>query len=98
MQLHSKIWVAGHTGLVGSALVQALGRRGFSNLIYRTHAELDLLDQGAVRNFYRTQAPEYVFVAAAKVGGIIRNQRFQADFLYENLAIATHMIQGALGS
>ncbi len=91
----SKIWVAGHRGLVGSAILRALARQGFNNVVYRSHQELDLINQSAVESFYRTESPQFVFVAAAKVGGILFNQNYQADFLYENLAIASNIIHGA---
>src|SRR5438552_2829085 len=95
MQQASRIYVAGHRGLVGSAIWRELSRRGHTSLIGRTHAELDLLDQGAVERFYSQEQPEYVFVAAAKVGGILANDQRPAEFLYENLQIQNHLIEGA---
>lgn len=95
MDKHSRIYVAGHRGLVGSAIWRELERRGFTNLIGRRHAELELLDAAAVRRFYAEARPEYVFVAAAKVGGILANNSQPAQFLYENLQIQSHLIHGA---
>jgi GDP-L-fucose synthase len=83
----AKIYVAGHQGLVGSALVRALSAAGFTNVIGRTKAELDLTDEAAVDAFYKKERPEYVFVAAAKVGGILANDTYPADFLIDNLRI-----------
>jgi GDP-L-fucose synthase len=90
-----RIYVAGHRGLVGSAIWRELERRGFTSLIGRTHAELDLLDAAAVRNFYAQEKPEYVFDAAAKVGGIQANNQHPAEFLFQNLQIQNNLIQGA---
>jgi len=87
--------VAGHGGLVGSAIWRELQRRGFTHLIGRTHAELDLLDTVAVRDFYTKENPEFVFVAAARVGGILANNNQPAEFLYENLQIQNNLIHGA---
>jgi len=98
MKLDSKIYVAGHRGMAGSAIWRELQRTGFTNLIGRTRKELDLLDSAAVREFYRRNEPEYVFVAAAKVGGILANDRQPASFLYENLQIQNHLIYGAYES
>lgn len=95
MDPKSKIYVAGHRGLVGSAIVRALKAAGFENLILRTRKELNLLDQAATRKFFAEAQPEYVFLAAAKVGGIGANSLFQADFLYENLMIAANVIQSS---
>lgn len=95
MQQDSRIYVAGHRGLVGSAIWRELARRGHTGLIGRSHAELDLLDQGATERFYELEKPEFVFVAAAKVGGILANDRRPAEFLYENLQIQNHLIEGA---
>ena len=92
MQPDSKIYVAGHRGLVGSALVRQLQARGYSNLVLRTHAELDLTGQAAVRDFFAREKPEYVFLAAAKVGGIHANNTYPAEFVYQNLAIQTNVI------
>ena len=91
----SRIFVAGHTGLVGSAIVRALGRHGFSNVVVRTRAELDLLDQAAVQRFFAQEELEYVFLVAGKVGGILYNASHQADFLYENLTISANVIKAA---
>lgn len=92
MEKNSKIYIAGHRGLVGSAIVSNLTARGYTNLIFRTHSELDLLDQRAVAEFFATQKPEYVFLAAAKVGGIVANNTYRADFIYENLMIQNNII------
>ncbi len=88
----SKIYIAGHRGLVGSAIVKNLQQKGYTNLIYRTHKELDLLDSNAVSEFFKTEKPEYVFLAAAKVGGIVANNTYRADFIYENLQIQNNII------
>jgi GDP-L-fucose synthase len=95
LEKHSRIYVAGHRGLVGSAIWRELERQGFRNLIGRTHKELDLLDANAVRDFYAKEKPESVFVAAAKVGGILANNNLPAQFLYENLEIQNNLIHGA---
>ena len=92
MQLDSKIYVAGHRGLVGSALMRQLHANGYRNLVTRTHAELDLTDQAAVRDFFAQEKPEYVFLAAARVGGIHANNTYPAEFIHQNLAIQTHII------
>ncbi len=92
---NSKIYVAGHRGLVGSAIVKNLESKGYSNLIYRTHKELDLTNQKAVEDFFETEKPEYVILAAAKVGGIVANNTYRADFIYENLAIQNNVIHNA---
>jgi GDP-L-fucose synthase len=95
LEKHSRIYVAGHRGLVGSAIWRELQRQSFSNLIGRTHAELDLLNAAAVHQFYAQEKPDFVFVAAAKVGGILANNNHPAQFLYENLQIQNHLIHGA---
>ncbi|HKQ30126.1 MAG TPA: GDP-L-fucose synthase [Burkholderiales bacterium] len=95
MKPDSSIYVAGHRGLVGSAIVRRLGTGGYRNLLTRTHVELDLTDQAAVNEFFSAHKPEYVFLAAAKVGGIHANNTYAADFIYENLAIQTNVIQAA---
>ncbi len=95
MDRNAKIFVAGHRGLVGSALMRRLQAGGYSNLITRRHAELDLMDQQAVRQFYAAEKPDYVFVAAAKVGGIHANNAYPADFIYQNLMIECNLIHGA---
>jgi len=92
MNKDSKIYVAGHRGLVGSAIVRELEKRGYNNIIKRTHKELDLTDQAAVRSFFEEEKPEYVFLAAAKVGGILANSTYPADFIYENLQIQNNVI------
>lgn len=92
MDKQSKIFVAGHRGLVGSALVRALREKGYGNVITRTRNELDLADQRAVRNFFRQEEPEYVFLAAAKVGGIHANNTYPAEFIHQNLIIQDNII------
>lgn len=91
----SKIYVAGHRGMVGSALVRRLDREGYNNLLLRTSAELDLRDQQAVARFFADERPDYVFLAAAKVGGIVANNTFRAEFLYDNLMIQSNIIHQA---
>ncbi len=91
----SKVYVAGHRGMVGSALWRELERQGYGGLVGRTRAELNLLDTSAVDGFYASERPEYVFVAAAKVGGIVANDTYPADFLFENLQIQNNLIAGA---
>lgn len=95
MEKQAKIFVAGHRGLVGSAICKKLQEEGYSNLVLRTSAELDLRQQDAVAAFFATEKPEYVFVAAAKVGGIIANSTYPAEFLYQNLAIQNNIIHQA---
>ncbi|WP_122639136.1 GDP-L-fucose synthase [Romboutsia sp. Marseille-P6047] len=95
MKLDSKIYVAGHRGLVGSAIVRNLQDRGFTNIICRTHKELDLANQADVRAFFEEEKPEYVFLAAAKVGGIHANNTYPADFIYDNLMIQNNVIKAA---
>lgn len=95
MNKNSKIFVAGHRGMVGSAIVRELQSKGFQNLILRTSAELDLRNQQAVNNFFSSEKPEYVFLAAAKVGGINANNIYRAEFLYDNLAIELNVIEAA---
>ena len=92
MEKHARIYVAGHRGLVGSALMRRLEAEGYTNLITRTHAELDLTDQPAVQAFFDRERPEYVFLAAAKVGGIHANTTYPAEFIHQNLAIQTNVI------
>src|SRR5262249_17290440 len=92
MNPDGRVFVAGHRGLVGSAVVRALQRDGYANIVTRDRAQLDLLDQRGVHDFFRTERPEYVFLAAARVGGIAANAARQADFLYENLMIAANVI------
>jgi GDP-L-fucose synthase len=95
MEKNSRIFVAGHRGLVGSAIRRALEERGYSNLLLRTHSQLDLADRGAVRSFFREQRPEYVFLAAAKVGGILANNTYPAEFIHDNLEIQTNVIDAS---
>jgi GDP-L-fucose synthase len=92
MQKNSKIYVAGHRGLVGSAIVRKLQKEGFSNLLLRTSSEVDLRNQEAVKAFFEAEKPEYVFMAAAKVGGINANNIYPADFIYDNLCIQNNVI------
>jgi GDP-L-fucose synthase len=92
MEKSAKIFVAGHRGMVGSAIVRKLQAEGYNNLVLRTSAELDLRNQAAVENFFASEKPEYVFLAAAKVGGIMANNTYRADFLYENLMIESNVI------
>ena len=92
MHINSKIYIAGHRGLVGSAIVKNLQSKGYTNLLYRTHKELDLLDSTAVAKFFEDHKPEYVILAAAKVGGIVANNTYRADFIYENLQIQNNVI------
>ncbi len=92
MTKNSKIYVAGHRGLVGSAILKNLQQKGYTNIVTRTHSELDLTDQQAVAEFFQTEKPEYVILAAAKVGGIVANNTYRADFIYENLQIQNNVI------
>ena len=92
MKVDSKIYIAGHRGLVGSAIVNNLKAKGYTNLITRTHSELDLTDSEQVANFFKNERPEFVFLAAAKVGGIVANNKYRADFIYENLMIQNNVI------
>ena len=95
MNKNSKIYIAGHRGLVGSAIVKNLTAKGYTNLVYKTHKELDLLNQNDVTKFFETEKPEYVILAAAKVGGIVANNTYRADFIYENLQIQNNVIHNA---
>jgi GDP-L-fucose synthase len=95
MNKDSRIYIAGHTGLVGSALYRQLEAEGYTNLITRTHAELDLERQADVDAFFKKEKPEYVFLAAAKVGGIWANNTYPAEFIYNNLVIQTNVIHSA---
>ncbi|MFQ7596887.1 GDP-L-fucose synthase [uncultured Clostridium sp.] len=95
MEKNSRIYVAGHRGLVGSAIVRNLEANGFTNIITRTHVELDLTNQDDVRKFFEEERPEYVFLAAAKVGGIHANNTYPADFIYDNLMIQNNVIKAA---
>jgi GDP-L-fucose synthase len=92
MKSNSKIYIAGHRGMVGSAILRALENRGFQNIVTRKSSELDLRNQAAVEQFFRDEKPEYVFLAAAKVGGIHANNVYRADFIYENLMIQNNVI------
>ena len=94
MKKNSKIYIAGHTGLVGSSITRFLKKENYSNLLLRTHKELDLTDQAKVNNFFDEQKPEYVFLAAAKVGGILANNTYPAQFIYSNLTIQNNIIDG----
>ena len=98
MNKESKIFVAGHRGLVGSAILRKLQGEGYTNLVTRTRAELDLRDQAAVNRFFEEEHPEYVFLAAAKVGGILANSTYPADFIRDNLQIQTNVIDAAYRS
>jgi GDP-L-fucose synthase len=91
----SKIYVAGHRGMVGSALVRVLETKGYTNILTRTREELDLLNQQDTYAFLREEKPDYIFIAAAKVGGIVANNTYRADFIYQNLQIETNLIHGA---
>jgi len=95
MKKDSKIFVAGHRGLVGSSIVKVLKERGYTNIITKTRQELDLLNQKDVANFFEQERPEYVFDAAAKVGGIYANDTYSADFIYENIQIQTNLIHSS---
>ncbi|MFM2334694.1 MAG: hypothetical protein RIS91_697 [Bacteroidota bacterium] len=95
MEKEAKIYVAGHRGMVGSAIVRELEKLGYQNIVTRTSAELDLRNQTAVDAFHQTEKPDYVFVAAAKVGGILANNTYRAEFLYDNLCIQNNLIHGA---
>lgn len=96
MEKNSKIFVAGHRGLVGSAIVRKLKNEGYDNLVLKTRQELDLRDKKAVESFFKTEQPEYVFLAAAKVGGIQANNTYPADFIIQNIEIETNVITSAL--
>lgn len=98
MDKHSKIYVAGHRGLVGSAIVRNLQKRGYTRLVQRMHADLDLADQRATEDFFEAEKPEYVFLAAARVGGILANSSFPAEFIRENLSIQNNVIHSAYRS
>ncbi len=95
MQSDARIYVAGHRGLAGSAIFRELRRQGFSRVTGKTHAELDLLDPAAVKSFFDHEKPEYIFMAAAKVGGILANETYPAEFLFKNLQIQNHIIENA---
>ena len=95
MEKDSKIYVAGHRGMVGSAIVRELKRQGYNNIITRTHSQLDLINQQAVNKFFAAEKPDYVFLAAAKVGGIEANQSALADFMYDNMMLEMNVIHAA---
>jgi GDP-L-fucose synthase len=95
MDKNSKIYIAGHKGLVGSAITKCLIRKGYSNLVLRTHSELDLTDGQAVDSFFAGERPEYIFLAAAKVGGIMANNTMRADFIYNNIMIQSNVIHSS---
>ena len=96
--LNTKIYVAGHRGMVGSAIVRNLESKGFTNIVTRSHAELDLTNQAAVQVFFETEKPEQVYLAAAKVGGIYANNTYPAEFIYENLMVQNNVIHQAFAS
>jgi len=98
MDLNDKIYIAGHRGLVGSAIVRQLESRGFTNLLMRTHKELDLANQAQVQSFFQQEKPDYVILAAAKVGGIHANNTYPADFIYQNMMIEANVINSAYES
>ena len=95
MEKTAKIYVAGHTGMVGSGIVRELKKEGYNNIILKTHSELELCNEDAVSKFFEQERPEYVFLAAAKVGGIKANSEYMADFLIENLSIQENIIKAA---
>jgi GDP-L-fucose synthase len=95
MNKDAKIYVSGHRGMAGSAIVRRLGAAGYSNILMRSHQQLDLLDQEAVFSFLRREKPDYIFCAAAKVGGIHANNNYRADFIYQNIAMEANLIHGA---
>lgn len=95
MDKNSKIYIAGHRGLVGSAILRTLEKNGYNNVVYRTHKEMDLRDNAAVSDFFKSEKPEYVFFAAAKVGGILANKTYKAEFIYDNLQIQNSIIHNA---
>jgi GDP-L-fucose synthase len=95
VEINSKIYIAGHRGMVGSAIMRNLINKGFTNIVTRTSAELDLRSSQSVSEFFNEEKPEYVFLAAAKVGGIQANNIFRADFIYENLMIQNNVIHNA---
>jgi GDP-L-fucose synthase len=95
MGITDKIYIAGHRGLVGSAILRLLEQKGFTNLLYKTSEELDLRNQAAVEDFFAKEKPKFVFLAAAKVGGIVANNTYRADFLYDNIVIVSNIIHAA---
>ena len=96
--LNQKVYVAGHRGMVGSAIVRNLQEKGYANIVTRTHKELDLTNQAAVQSFFEQEKPDQVYLAAAKVGGIHANNTFPAEFIYQNLMIETNVIHQAFMS
>ena len=98
MEKNAKIYVAGHRGMVGSAIVRELERQGYTNIVTRTHKELDLIRQADVEAFFAAEKPEYVFLAAAKVGGIVANQSALADFMYDNMILEMNVTLALVGS
>src|SRR5690242_16226169 len=98
MNKSSKIFVAGHRGMVGSAIVRKLTAEGYKNLVLKTSIELDLRNQSAVEKFFKEEKPDYVFLAAAKVGGILANNTFRAEFLYDNLMMESNIIHQSFQS
>ena len=90
--LNQKIYVAGHRGMVGSAIVRNLQAKGYTNIVTRTHAEMDLTDQQAVKTFFEQEKPDQVYLAAARVGGIYANNSFPAEFIYDNLMVQNNVI------
>ena len=95
MNFNNKIYVAGHLGMVGSAIVKQLNQEGYTNIVYKTKKELNLTRQEQVHNFLDAEKPDYVVVAAAKVGGIYANNNYPAEFIYQNLMIETNLIHGS---
>lgn len=98
MNLNKKIYVSGHRGMVGSAIIRQLGKLGYKNIVFKTHAELDLTNQKDVFNFFKDEAPDEVYLCAAKVGGIYANNKFPADFIYENMMMEANAIHAAFNS
>ena len=95
MKKNSKIYIAGHRGMVGSSLKRTLQSNGYDNIVTCKHSEVDLTRQSAVEDFFKKEKPEYVFLAAAKVGGILANNTYKAEFIYDNLVIAANVINSA---
>ncbi len=95
ININSKIYVAGHNGLVGSSILRKLKKKGYKNIIYRSKKQLDLKDQKKVLNFLIKQKPDFIFIAAAKVGGIYSNNKYKAEFIFDNLSIQSNLIHSA---
>ena len=95
MDKNSKIYIAGHNGIVGSMILAELQKQGYNNIIYKTHDQLDLIDQKSVDEFFKTQLPEYVFFSAAFVGGFIKQKKYPAEFLYNNIMMQNNVIWAA---